>query len=87
MVINRVQTLYLIAAIVLMVVFLFVPFGRETFSAAGMEVIDSVALTALSVVGVMVTALAAIALTVVAVFFFKKLSVQKLRHSLPCWQR
>ena len=78
MVINRIQTLFLILAAAVMVVFFFVPFGYEvtTDQLTGASALNP--LRAVDIAGLVVPTAVSIGLLVVAIFLFKKLSVQKL---------
>lgn len=77
MVIQRVQTLFILLAIALTVVFFFVPFGYVDIATAS-EGVKSVSLKAVNETGMIVPMGLAILLMVIGVFMFKKLSVQKL---------
>ena len=76
MVIQRIQTLYLLLAVLFMTIFLFVPFGYTTFAEAGDAAVD--VWHPLDIVGLLVPTCAAIFLMIVAVFLFKSQSTQRL---------
>lgn len=78
MVIQRLQTLLLVIAIVLGVVFYFVPFGYESLvDGATMQSVVS-PLKAIDFIGLIVPVSVALLLMVVAIFMFKKPAPQKL---------
>lgn len=76
MVIQRIQTLYLLLAVIVMTMFLFVPFGYTTFAEGGETVMD--AWRPLDLVGMLVPSCASIFLMLVAIFLFKFQSTQRL---------
>ncbi|MDE7025130.1 MAG: DUF4293 domain-containing protein [Paramuribaculum sp.] len=76
MVIQRVQTLYLLLGVVAMSVFLFVPFGYTTFADAGNIMLS--AWRPLDMAGLLVPSCASIFLMLVAVFLFKSQGVQRM---------
>lgn len=78
MVIQRLQTLYLILAIVMVSVFFYVPFGYTTVAdvADGVSVLEP--LRAGQFTGLVVPMALTLALMVVAIFMFKKMPMQKL---------
>lgn len=78
MVIQRIQTLYLILGIALMTVFFFLPFGYEKLIdlATGQFTLDP--MKAIDRVGFIIPTAASILLMILAVFSFKKLPTQKL---------
>lgn len=77
MVIQRIQTLFLVLAVALTVVFLFVPYGyADVVSVSGEQVHQS--LKASMETGLWLPSVVAIALMVIAIFTFKKPSLQKL---------
>lgn len=76
MVIQRIQTLYLLLAVLFMTIFLFVPFGYTTFAEAGEAAVD--AWQPLDIVGMLVPTFAAIFLMLVAIFLFKSQRTQHL---------
>ncbi|MEZ3598845.1 MAG: DUF4293 domain-containing protein [Paramuribaculum sp.] len=79
MVINRIQTLFLLAAVVMMVIFLFVPFGHDVITdLSHREMVAYEPVSAIDVVGLVVPSAVAVVLLLVAVFLFKKLPLQKL---------
>ena len=79
MVINRIQTLFLLAAVVMMVIFLFVPFGHDVITDPSHgEMVAYEPVSAIDVVGLVVPSAVAVVLLLVAVFLFKKLPLQKL---------
>ena len=79
MVINRIQTLFLLAAVVMMVIFLFVPFGYDVITDPTFgEMVAYEPVSAIDVVGLLVPSAVAVVLLLVAVFLFKKLPLQKL---------
>lgn len=75
--IQRLQTLFLLLAIVCMVVFLFVPFGAWDSSVVSQINPKWVNLKAGSFATFLVPTVASLLLMVIAVFVFKKLSLQK----------
>lgn len=77
MVIQRVQTLFILLAIALTVVFLFVPFGFVDISVAN-EGIKNVSLKAINEIGMIVPLGVGLLLMLIAIFTFKKLAAQKL---------
>ena len=78
MFIQRLQTLLLVIAIVLGVVFYFVPFGYESLvDGATMQSVVS-PLKAIDFIGLIVPVSVALLLMVVAIFMFKKPAPQKL---------
>ena len=76
MVIQRIQTLYLLLASIVMTLFLFVPFGYTEFSEGAVATIDS--WRAIDLIGLTVPVCAAVFLMIVAIFLFKSLPTQKL---------
>lgn len=78
MVIQRLQTLYLILAVIMVSVFFFVPFGYTTVAdvADGVSVLEP--LRAYGFVGLVVPLALAILVMVVAIFMFKRMAAQKL---------
>lgn len=78
MVIQRLQTLYLILAIVMVSVFFYVPFGYTTVAdvADGVSVLEP--LRAGQFTGLVIPMALTLALMVVAIFMFKKMPMQKL---------
>lgn len=76
MVIQRIQTLYLLLAVLFMTIFMFVPFGYTTFAEGGDAAVD--AWQPLDIVGMLVPSCAAIFLMLVAIFLFKSQSTQRL---------
>lgn len=75
--IQRVQTLFLLLAIAFVVAFMFVPYGFADFvTAAGEKALEP--LKAVREIGMMVPMCLSVLLMVIAIFCFKKLSVQKL---------
>lgn len=78
MVIQRLQTLYLILAIVMVSVFFYVPFGYTTVAdvADGVSVLEP--LRAGQFTGLVIPLALTLALMVVAIFMFKKMPMQKL---------
>ncbi len=77
MVIQRVQTLFIVLSIALTVIFFFVPFGYVDIAVAS-EGLKSVSLKAVNEIGMVVPMGLAILLMVIGIFTFKKLPVQKL---------
>lgn len=78
MVIQRLQTLYLILAIVMVSVFFYVPFGYTTVAdvADGVSVLEP--LRAGQFTGLVIPLALTLVLMVVAIFMFKKMPMQKL---------
>lgn len=78
MVIQRLQTLYLILAIVMVSVFFYVPFGYTTVADVtdGVSVLEP--LRAGQFTGLVIPMALTLALMVVAIFMFKKMPMQKL---------
>lgn len=78
MVIQRLQTLYLVLAIVLVSVFFYVPFGYTTVAdvADGVSVLEP--LRAGQFTGLVVPMALTLVLMAVAIFMFKKMATQKL---------
>ncbi len=76
MVIQRIQTLYLLIAVLVMTIFLFVPFGYAEFSESGNVILDE--WLPLDVVWMLVPVCAAVFLMVAGIFLFKSLAAQKL---------
>jgi len=81
MVIQRIQTLYLIIAVILLAIFMFVPFGSwsvtEHYADYGLK-----SLTARNDTSMELLVLAAIFFAVAGIFLFKKTGVQKFFVSL-----
>lgn len=76
MVIQRIQTLYLLLAAIVMILFLFVPFGYTEFTDNGVAVCDS--WRAIDLIGLAVPVSASVFLTIVSIFLFKSLPTQKI---------
>ena len=76
MVIQRIQTLYLLLAVIVLTVFLFVPFGYTTFAEGGEAAID--AWRPLDLAGLLVPTCASAFLMLVAIFLYKSQSTQRL---------
>lgn len=76
--IQRLQTLFLLLAIALLVAFMFVPFGYVEILTGVDGTVITEPLKAKSELAMMIPICVAILLMVVAIFLFKKLSVQKL---------
>lgn len=77
MVIQRIQSLFLLIAVVLLVIFMFTPFGFWNVT-DGLADMGLAPLVAVSQQGVMVPVCVAALLSLIAIFLFKKQSVQKL---------
>lgn len=78
MVIQRVQTLYLILSIAFMTVFFFLPFGYIQVFDAATEQVAAQPLTGLSTLGFIIPTAVAILFALIAIFCFKALPTQKL---------
>lgn len=77
MVIQRIQTLFLVIAVAFAVIFLFVPYGyADMVSADGVAARES--LKAIMETGLWLPTAVSVALMVIAIFTFKKMAVQKL---------
>lgn len=76
MVIQRIQTLYLLLAVIVLTVFLFVPFGYTTFAEAGEAAVD--AWRPLDLAGMLVPTCASAFLMLVAIFLFKSQATQRI---------
>ena len=79
MVINRIQTLFLLAAVVMMVIFLFVPFGHDVITDPSHgEMVAYEPVSAIDVVGLVVPSAVAVVLLLVAVFLSKNFRSRNL---------
>lgn len=78
MVIQRVQTLYLILAIIMVAVFFFVPFGYMPVNDVADGQSALLALKATEYTGLVVPLVVALVLIAVSVFMYRKLALQKL---------
>ncbi len=76
MVIQRIQTLFLLIAVVLMVVFYFIPFGFWEVSDANVTFPVN-PLSATDQIAVLIPLTVAVVLAFVSIFLFRKMSVQK----------
>lgn len=77
MVIQRLQTLLLVIAIVMAVAFLFVPFGYEYATDAATMQEASRSLTATDFIGLLIPVIVTIVFMVIGIFTFRKPAVQK----------
>ncbi len=78
MVIQRIQTLFLLLAIACVAAFLFVPFGYWSVAEAHIGKVELLDLVGRNYSALIVPSVVALVLMVVAVFSFKKMAFQKL---------
>lgn len=77
MVIQRIQTLFLVLAIACMAAFLFVPFGYWSVAEAHVGKVELLGLVGQNYPSLIVPSVASILLMVISIFMFKKMPVQK----------
>lgn len=82
MVIQRIQTLFLLLAIACMAVFLFVPFGYWNVAETNVGNIGLMELVGKNYVALIVPAVVSMVLMLIGVFSFKKMPFQKLMVTL-----
>lgn len=78
MVIQRIQTLYIILAIAMMVAFFFVPFGYEKLVDESTGALSLTPLKAIDAIGFIIPTAVTILLLFVSIFMFRTMPTQKL---------
>lgn len=82
MVIQRIQTLFLLLAIACVAAFLFVPFGFWSVSEAAVGKVELLDLVGKNYAGLLLPSIVALVLMAAAIFMFKKAPLQKLLVAL-----